>query len=102
MSIFEYQDVVKAKAEKWKGQVGRLQEQISNGEEVVAASKESISRTVEFWEQVKLNKPSAQLTSLIQAKAAGSENPRFLEFCCKSARRALETGDYTSLADLAQ
>lgn len=57
---------------------------------------------MEFWEQVKLNKPSVQLTTLIQAKAGGTVNARFLEFCCKATRRALEIGDYTSLDDLCQ
>jgi hypothetical protein len=100
LSLMDFQDVVKAKTEKWKESVSQLQEQISDGEEVVAKLKETIAAKVEFWEQVRLTKPSAQLSALIQARAGGSANPRFLEFCCKCARRALETGDYTSFADL--
>jgi hypothetical protein len=67
---------------------------------VIAQVKEAIASKVEFWEQVKLNKPAAQLTSLIQAAASGTENPHFLEFCCKCIRRCLEVGDYSSYEDL--
>jgi hypothetical protein len=51
---------------------------------------------------VKLNKPSAQLTSLVSAHEAGNENPRYLEFSCKCVRRALEIGDYESFESLAE
>lgn len=102
LSLNDYQDLAKAKAEKWKDAVTLLQEQISEGEEAGAQLKEAISARVEFWEQLKLSKPAAQLTALIQARAAGTGNPRFMEFCCKCARRALETGDYPSFAELAE
>jgi hypothetical protein len=59
--------------------------------------KDAVAAKLEFWEQVKLNKPSAQLTALITAHDAGTENPRYLEFCCKCIRRAMETNDYESL-----
>lgn len=49
---------------------------------------------------MKLNKPGAQLTSLIQAAAGGTENLHFLEFCCKCIRRCLEVGDYQSYEEL--
>jgi hypothetical protein len=98
----DYQDVVKAKTEKWKEAVAGLQETVSDGEEVVTQLKEAISAKTEFWEQVKLNKPSAQLAALIQAQQAGTENPRFLEFCCKCIRRALEAGDFQSYEELGQ
>jgi len=59
LSLMDFQDVVKAKTEKWKESVDSLQETVSNGEEVVGQLKEAISAKTEFWEQVKLNKPSA-------------------------------------------
>ena len=67
---------------------------------MVAEFTEMMQAKAEFWEQVKLNKPSAQLTALIQAKTAGNDNHRFLEFCCKCVRRALEVGDYNSFEEL--
>jgi hypothetical protein len=55
----DYQDVVKAKAEKWKQSLAGFTEQVSNGEEVVTTLSDGIAAKLEFWEQVKLNKPSA-------------------------------------------
>lgn len=63
----EYQDIVKAKTEKWKESIASMQDIISGGEDVVAQKKEDVVARVEFWEQVKVNKPSAQLATLIQA-----------------------------------
>lgn len=57
--MMEYQDVVKAKTEKWKEAIQTMQDVISGGEEVVAQKKEQLMAKVEFWEQVKTNKPSA-------------------------------------------
>lgn len=37
LSLMDYQDVVKAKAEKWKQSLAGFGEQVSNGEEVVTA-----------------------------------------------------------------
>ena len=102
LSLMEYQDVVKAKAEKWKEAIQAMQDVISGGEDVVAQKKEQLMAKVEFWEQVKTNKPSAQLTALVQAHETGVENPRYLEFCCKCIRRAMETGDYGSFEELGQ
>lgn len=102
LSLIDFQDVVKAKTEKWKESITSQQEAISGGEEVATAMKEAVAAKVEFWEQVKLNKPSAQLTALIQAHDAGTENPRYLEFSCKCIRRAMETSDYESLEALGQ
>jgi hypothetical protein len=79
-----------------------MQDSISGGEETVASLKELVAVKVDFWEQVKLNKPSAQLASLISAHEAGNENPRYLEFCCKCIRRALEMGDYESFDALTE
>jgi len=59
LSLMDYQDVVKAKAEKWKQSLAGFTEQVSSGEEVVTGLKDGIAAKVEFWEQVKLNKPSA-------------------------------------------
>lgn len=57
---------------------------------------------LDFWEQVKLSKPSAQLTALISANDAGNANSRFLEFACKCVRRAMEIGDFDSYDELAE
>jgi len=55
----DFQDVVKAKTEKWKESIAALQDQISGGEEVVTGLREGLDAKVSFWEQVKLNKPGA-------------------------------------------
>ena len=102
LSLMEYQDVVKAKAEKWKEAIQAMQDIISGGEDVVAQKKEDVMAKVEFWEQVKTNKPSAQLTALVQAHDAGTQNPRYLEFCCKCIRRAMESGDHAGFVELGQ
>lgn len=51
---------------------------------------------------MKTNKPLAQLNNLVAAVAAGTPSTRFLELACKCVRRALETGDYESFADLGE
>lgn len=102
LSLMEYQDVVKAKAEKWKEAIQAMQDIISGGEDVVAQKKEDVMAKVEFWEQVKTNKPSAQLTALVQAHDAGTQNQRYLEFCCKCIRRAMESGDHAGFVELGQ
>lgn len=61
----DYQDVVKAKAEKWKEQITGLESVISDGENQAEVLKEAVGAKVDFWEQIKLHKPSAQLTALI-------------------------------------
>ena len=61
----EYQDIVKAKTEKWKESITSMQDIISGGEDVVQQKKDDVIARVEFWEQVKVNKPSTQLTTLI-------------------------------------
>lgn len=78
-----------------------MQEAVSGGEETVTALKEQVGVKLDFWEQVKLNKPSAQLAQLLSAQEAGNENPRYLEFSCKCVRRALEIGDYENFDSLA-
>ena len=65
LSLNDYQDVVKAKAEKWKEMISGFSDSISHSEEVIAALKDNVSSKVEFWELVKLSKPSVQLTALI-------------------------------------
>ena len=50
LSLMDYQDVVKAKAEKWKQSLNAFTEQVSNGEEVVNNIRDAISAKVEFWE----------------------------------------------------
>ena len=59
LSLIDYQDVVKAKMEKWKSQVGQLQDAVSGGEETIEKLKEGMVAKLDFWEQVKLSKPSA-------------------------------------------
>ena len=57
--MMDYQDIVKAKTEKWKSAIDGFQEQVSSGEEVTTSLKASITANLEFWEQLKANKPSA-------------------------------------------
>ena len=102
LCIVDFQDIVKAKTEQWRAQIQALQEAVSGGEETVTGLKELVGVKVDFWDQVKLNKPSTQLATLIAAHDAGNENPRYLEFCCKCIRRAMETGDYDSFEALAE
>lgn len=102
LSIVDFQDVVKAKTEQWRAQIQSMSDAVSGGEETVTNLKELVGVKVDFWEQVKLNKPSAQLASLIGAHEAGNENPRYLEFSCKCIRRALEIGDYESFESLSE
>lgn len=44
----------------------------------------------------------AQLNTLVANVTAGTPSTRFLELACKCVRRALETGDYESFAELAE
>ena len=101
-SLVEYQDVVKAKAEKWKDAIGGMMGEISNGEEATNLLKEQVSTKVEFWEQIKINKPSGQLTALLAANAGEGEvtNANYVEMCCKCVRRAMEIGDFTNFDEL--
>jgi hypothetical protein len=46
-----------------------MQGEISNGEEATQKMKELISTKVDFWDQIKTNKPSGQLGALITANA---------------------------------
>ena len=50
LSLIEFQDVVKAKTEKWKEAISSQQEAVSGGEEVTTALKEAVAAKVEFWE----------------------------------------------------
>jgi len=59
LSLIDFQDIVRAKTDKWKESVAQLQDQISDGEEVTAQLKEAICAKADYWEQVKLNKPGA-------------------------------------------
>ena len=61
LQLVDYQDVVKAKTERWKLAINRFQKQATNGNEVVEKSKEQLTQIVEFWEGVKLNNPQVQL-----------------------------------------
>jgi hypothetical protein len=55
----------------------------------------------DFWEGVKVRKPTEQLTELVSQPDAAEENKHFLEFCCKCIRRAMEMPD-AHLEELAE
>jgi hypothetical protein len=56
LSLIDYQDLVKAKTERWKLQINRFQKQIGN--ESVDKIKEELTSVVEFWEGIKVNNPA--------------------------------------------
>jgi len=58
LSLIDYQDIVKAKAERWKLQINRYQKIATNGGEVVEKLKEELTSVVDFWEGIKLNNPA--------------------------------------------
>ncbi len=57
LSLIDYQDIVKAKTERWRLQINRFQKQVSNGNDTVEKLKEGITQVVEFWEGIKVNNP---------------------------------------------
>ena len=56
LSLIDYQDLVKAKTERWKLQINRFQKQIGN--ESVEKMKDELISVVEFWEGIKVNNPA--------------------------------------------
>ena len=90
LSLIDYQDLVKAKTERWKLQINRFQKQIGN--ESVDKIKEELTSVVEFWEGIKVNNPAQQLQAILGAFDPANPNPKYLEFCCKSIRRSMELG----------
>jgi uncharacterized radical SAM superfamily protein len=56
LSLIDYQDLVKAKTERWKLQINKFQKQIPN--ETVDKLKEELTSVVEFWEGIKVNNPA--------------------------------------------
>ena len=99
LSLGDYTDVVKAKSERWKTLVGQYGKQITDSEVVVEEDKERITALVDFWEGVKVSNPIAQLQQL--CAQADQESKRYLEFCCKCVRRAMEQPE-TDLDELAK
>lgn len=99
LSLGDYTDVVKAKSERWKTLVGQYGKQITDSEVVVEEDKERITALVDFWEGVKVSNPIAQLQQL--CAQADQESKRYLEFCCKCVRRAMEQPE-TDLEELAK
>ena len=79
-----------------------MQDVITDGETNTQLIKDEINEKIEFWQNIKLNKPMAHLTSLIQAYNPENPNKHFIELACKCIRRCLETGDYESLDVLLQ
>ena len=92
LQLIDFQDIVKAKTERWKLAINRFQKQVTNGNEVVEKAKDQLVQLVDFWEGVKLNNPLVQVQQIIQAYDAGNQHARYLEFCCKCVRRAMELG----------
>ena len=88
LSLGDYTDVVKAKSERWKAQVGAFGRQITDQEAVIEEERDRLAALVEFWEGIKVNNPIVQLQHL--CASADAENKRYLEFCCKCVRRAME------------
>ena len=99
LSLGDYTDVVKAKSERWKAQVGSFGRQITDQEAVIEEERERLTALVEFWEGVKVNNPIVQLQQL--CASADAENKRYLEFCCKCVRRAMEQPE-TDLEELSR
>lgn len=88
LSLGDYTDVVKAKSERWKNLIASYGKQITDAEAVVDDERERLTALVEFWEGVKVSNPIVQLQQL--CASADQESKRYLEFCCKCVRRAME------------
>lgn len=58
LSLIDYQDLVKAKTERWKLQINRFQKIATNGTETVERLKDELVQVVDFWEGIKLNNPA--------------------------------------------
>ena len=58
LALIDYQDIVKAKAERWKLQINKYQKVATNGTETVERLKEELVSVVDFWEGIKLNNPA--------------------------------------------
>ena len=102
LSLIDYQDIVKAKTERWRLQINRFQKVATNGNEAVEKLKEELTSVVDFWEGIKLNNPASQLQSILTAFDPANPNPKYLEFCCKCIRRSMELGlqSFAELEDL--
>ena len=91
--------MVKAKSERWKTCIAQYGRQITDAEVVIEEERERVSALVDFWEGVKVNNPVAQLTQL--CANVDQESKRYLEFCCKCVRRAMEQPE-TDLEELSR
>lgn len=65
LNLVDYQDVVKAKTDRWKLQINRFQKQATRGDEAVEKLKVALSEMVEFWEGVKVSNPMMHLNSVL-------------------------------------
>lgn len=63
LSLIDYQDIVKAKTERWKLQINRFQKTF--GTDNVEKIKEELVAVVDFWEGIKMNGPAQQLTAIL-------------------------------------
>jgi polyhydroxyalkanoate synthesis regulator phasin len=63
--LFDFQEVSKAKSERWKLALNRFYDVVTGGEEVIEKMRDNISSVVEFWEAVKAN-PMNQFNTLQQ------------------------------------
>ena len=101
LSLGDYTDVAKAKSEKLKTMLGQFSKQITNGEAVVDKERERLQQLIDFWEGVKVNNPVSHLQSILAQADAANENKKYLEFCCKCVRRAMEIPE-TDLDELSE
>ena len=54
LSLIDYQDIVKAKTERWRLQINRFQKVATNGNEAVEKLKEELTSVVDFWEGINI------------------------------------------------
>ena len=97
LQLGDYSDIVKQKTERWQKQIHLYSKQITDGDAMIEEEKERLQALVDFWEGVRNNNPIAQLQQICNSSDA--DNKRYLEFCCKCVRRAMELPE-TDLDDL--
>ena len=97
LQLGDYSDIVKQKTERWQKQIHLYNKQITDGDAMIEEEKERLQALVDFWEGVRNNNPIAQLQQICNSSDA--DNKRYLEFCCKCVRRAMELPE-TDLDDL--
>ena len=88
LQLGDYADIVKQKTERWQRQIAGFGKQITDSEVVIDEEKERLQALVDFWEGVQHSNPVVQLQQL--CASTDTESKRYLEFCCKCVRRAME------------